>query len=319
MGNVAVSVLVPVYNAEDYLVECMESLAHQTLKDIEVIAVDDGSTDKSGEILDLYARNFENFTVVHQECISQANALNRAVRMAKGEYVAECDADDFAALTMYEKLYKIANHEADVVRCGFFGCFPSGHLQPQYFPMKNKEFWCNPAELKGGDVSQVFGKMVILMAGIYKRSFILDNEIFWREDGQNYEDTLVSFKIRCRARDYRFLNDCLYYYRRENPNSGSETIKDEYAIIEQYDAIRKYNEQHGNEDIAAYMNVKMYYDYMWSLSRTPEDRRADFVYAMMDEFRAHPASRELFNNGEDFRTYCSIKYGDWTETGVKMP
>lgn len=311
------SVLVPCYNAVDYIHECMESLVHQTLKDMEIIAIDDGSTDGSGEILDLYAQHFDNVTVVHQECISQANAVNRGLSLATGEYVAECDADDFASLQMYEKLYALSEGKADAVRCGFFGCFPDGTLQYNRPNIKDEHKICDPHDLEGRDLLGILGKVVLLPAGIYRRDFIIDNMIFWREDGQNYEDTAVDFKIRISAHDYRTTNDCLYYYRRGNPNSGSVTLQDEYAIIEQYDEIERWNNLHGKPEFMEYMNARRLYDFKWMLGRIPDERKVDFVMKMMENFREHPAHREYFNTDEDFREYCLIKYGAWTETGVK--
>lgn len=313
--GVKVSILVPVYNAGDYLTQCMDSLVNQTLKDIEIIAVDDGSTDKSGEILDLYAEKYPNVTVVHQECISQANALNRAVRMAKGEYVAECDADDFASVQMYELLYEASEGKADAVRCGYFGIWDNGYTQPNYLNVPEQYRKVNPIDLTPDEYGVVFGKVVLLPAGIYRRKFILDNKIFWREDGQNYEDTCVSFKIRALAKDYRFLPKVLYYYRRGNPGSGSATIKDEFAICEQYDEIERFCGEKGLP-FMEYMDCRRYYDYKWSLMRTPEERRVDFLMKCMDDFREHPARRQYFNTDEDFRDYCIIKYGAWMECGV---
>lgn len=315
-----VSVICPVYNGEPYVSTMMESLVHQTLKDIEIICVDDGSTDGSGEILDLYAERFPNVKVVHQECISQANAVNRGVRMATGEYIAECDADDFCNIQMYERLYKAATNplhtrNADVVRCGFFGVWDDGSIQPNPVNVREDDCVVDPQTLPDNRLALVFGRMVTIPSGIYRREFILDNKLFWREGGQNYEDTCVSFKVRATARDYRFVNECLYYYRRGNPNSGSATIKDEFAICEQYEEIERYCDEH-DLPFMRYMDARRYYDYMWSLSRTPQERRVDFMFKCMEDFREHPAERKFFNNDEDFRRYCSIKYGDWMETGV---
>lgn len=314
---VKVSVVVPCYNAIDYIEECMESLAHQTLKDIEIIVIDDGSNDGTEHILDLYAENFDKITVVHQPCISQANALNRGLHMATGEYVAECDADDFVSLRMYEKLYAASEGKADAVRCGFFGVFPDGLTQYNFPNAPGDVYKVNPKELIGRDLVKVFGQMHLLPAGIYRRQFLLDNEILWREGGQNYEDTCVEFKIRSTAEDYRILNECLYFYRRGNPNSGSATIQDEYAICEQYDEIERWNTLHGKPEFMQYMDARRFYDYRWMLGRVPEERRVDFVVKMMTDFNDHPAQRQYFNSDENFRDYCMIKYGAWTETGVR--
>lgn len=316
MSRPKVSVIVPCYNAEKYISQTIECLANQTLKDIEIIVIDDGSTDRSGELLDLYAGMYDNMTVVHQPCISQANAMNRGARLARGEYIAECDADDFVSPQMYEKLYAASDGKADVVRCGYFGVWDTGHIQPNPLNIPEKYLKVDPHALKGKEQAVVFGKVVLIPAGIYRREFILDNQLFWREDGQNYEDTCLSYKIRAMAHDYRFLNENLYYYRRGNPTSGSATIKDENAIREQYEEIERFSKEHDLPHMD-YMDARRYYDYIWSLKRTPDERRVDFIMNCMNDFREHPAPREYFNTDEDFRNYCIIKYGAWVETGVR--
>ena len=312
-----VSVVVPAYNAVKYIQQCLDSLVNQTLDDMEIIVIDDGSNDGTEDILDIYAERFDNVKVIHQPCISQANAVNRGWKMAQGEYIAECDADDFASILMYQKLYEAADHKADVVRCGFFGVWDDGRTQPNPVNVKDYGTPIDPHELPSESVGMILGKMVLLPAGIYRRSFIEENNLYWREDGQNYEDTAVTFKIRMTAKDYRFIDDILYYYRRGNPGSGTATIKDEFAICEQYDEIERFCTEHGYK-FMEYMNSRRYYDYIWSLSRTPDERKVEFLKKCMEDFREHPARRELFNTAEDFRGYCNIKYGSWIEMGVPI-
>lgn len=316
MDKYTVSVIVPVYNAKRYINQCLDSLVNQTLENMEIIVIDDGSDDGTEDILDLYAERFDNVKVVHQPLISQANAVNRGWRMAQGEYITECDADDFASIVMYERLYKAAEHKADVVRCGFFGVWDSGRTQPNpVCAPTDSTVILNPQTMPKEEYGSVFGKMVILPAGIYRREFIIGNELFWREGGQNYEDTAVTFKIRMTAQDYRFINDILYYYRRGNPNSGSATIKDEFAICEQYEEIERFCKEH-DLPFMVYMNSRRYYDYMWSLSRTPDERKVEFMKRFMADLRKYPAERDYFNTDEDFHNYCNIKYGSWVEMGV---
>ena len=311
--NIAVSVIVPVHNAEKYLYDTMESLVHQSMKNIEILCIDNGSTDDSVKILLEYEKVYPNVTVYTQTDHGQAYSMNRGLRLARGEYVAECDSDDFVQLRMYEKLYEVAEHKADVVRCGFYGLWDTGFIQPNVLNVPEQYMKVNPQELKGIAQSVVFGKMCSLFTGIYRRQFLLDNELFWRE-GKNYEDTCLEFKIKASATDYRFLNECLYYYRRGNEGSGSATIKDEFAICEQYDEIRAFDK---DGKFADYMNSLMYYSYLWSLSRTPEERKFAFVEKMEADFKLHPGKRKYFNNDADWANYCTIRLGDWREVGVK--
>ena len=179
-----VSVIVPVYNALNYIQQCLDSLVNQTLTNMEILVVDDGSDDGTADVLDIYAEKFPDLVkVIHQPLVSQANAVNNGWKAAQGEYIAECDADDFASILMYQKLYEAANHEADVVRCGFFGVWDNGKTQPN--PVCLEPGTYDPHNLEPERMGIIFGKMVLLPAGIYKRSFIEENGLYWREEGQN--------------------------------------------------------------------------------------------------------------------------------------
>ena len=111
-----VSVIIPVYNTEAYLKRCLDSVINQTLKDIEVIAIDDGSLDNSGKILDKYAQKDSRIRVVHQENSGVGGAYNAGLVLAQGEYVAFLDSDDWIDPTLYADYYiKAKETDADVV------------------------------------------------------------------------------------------------------------------------------------------------------------------------------------------------------------
>ncbi len=114
-----ISVIVPIYNSEKYLKKCIESIVNQTYKDLEIILVDDGSADNSGNICDEYANKDKRIKVVHQENKGQATARNEGLMIAEGEYIAFVDSDDYIAPDMYELLYRmIKDHDCDIAMCG---------------------------------------------------------------------------------------------------------------------------------------------------------------------------------------------------------
>ena len=100
-----ISVIVPVYNVEKYLRKCIDSLTNQTLKDIEIILVNDGSTDNSGSIIDEYAKQDKRVIAIHKENGGQSSARNMGLDIAKGKYVGFIDSDDWIELDMYENMY----------------------------------------------------------------------------------------------------------------------------------------------------------------------------------------------------------------------
>lgn len=118
MSNEKVSIIVPVYNVEDYLSRCMDSILRQTYTNIEIIVVDDGATDKSGELCDKYAQKDSRVRVVHQENRGLSGARNTGIDTATGEYITFIDSDDYVADNYVEELLLILHqHKADISIC----------------------------------------------------------------------------------------------------------------------------------------------------------------------------------------------------------
>ena len=103
-----VSVIIPVYNAERYLAECLDSITGQTLKDIEIICISDGSTDRSYDILQKYQEQDSRILLIWRENRGYGYTMNEGIARASGEYIGIVEADDYAALNMYEELYQKA-------------------------------------------------------------------------------------------------------------------------------------------------------------------------------------------------------------------
>ena len=116
-----VSVLVPIYNVEKYLDECLASLAKQTLKDIEIICINDGSTDNSPKILQKYAKKYSNFVVINKQNSGYGDSMNKGLEKATGEYIGIVESDDFIESDAFKKLYELAHKtKADIVKTNYF-------------------------------------------------------------------------------------------------------------------------------------------------------------------------------------------------------
>lgn len=142
---VCVSVIIPIYNVERYLSDCLESLLHQTLKNIEVLLVNDGTKDNSGIIAKRYAEKYPQiFKYMEKENGGLSDARNYAMPYVKGKYVAFVDSDDFVAPTMFEKLYYLAEaNNADMVDCEFDYVYEeSGKHKQVSFPVYKNKFDC---------------------------------------------------------------------------------------------------------------------------------------------------------------------------------
>ena len=118
MSSPKVSIVVPVYKVEEYIDRCLDSLLNQTLKDIEIILVDDGSPDNCPKICDEYAQKDARVRVVHKQNEGLGYARNSGMEVAVGEYIAFVDSDDFVDIRMFEELYDVARgNDSDVVYC----------------------------------------------------------------------------------------------------------------------------------------------------------------------------------------------------------
>lgn len=121
-----ISVIIPVYNTEQYLEKCIESVLNQTIDGLEVIIVNDGSTDNSLDIINKYQKKHKNVIVINQPNSGQGSARNAALDIASGEYIGFVDSDDWISPKMYEKLYKKAKaDESDIVVCDFVNVYPN--------------------------------------------------------------------------------------------------------------------------------------------------------------------------------------------------
>lgn len=126
MPSPLISVIVPIYNMESLLPRCLDSLATQTLRDLEIICVDDGSTDGSGGIVRKYASGDSRFRLITQENSGRAEARNAGIRAAAAPYLGFADPDDYVEPDMYERLYRLAEESgADMVQCSYFPFLPA--------------------------------------------------------------------------------------------------------------------------------------------------------------------------------------------------
>lgn len=134
MNNPKVSVVVPIYNQERYLRDCLDSLEAQTLEEIEFILINDGSKDSSIDIMNEYAEKNSKFIIVDKGNDGVGKTINIGIDMAKGEYIAELDSDDFAAADMYEKLYEVAKkNDVDIVKSSVNNFIGEGENLNVYF------------------------------------------------------------------------------------------------------------------------------------------------------------------------------------------
>ena len=128
--NPIVSIIVPVYNVEKYLVKCLDSLVNQSLKNIEIIIIDDGSSDSSPSIIDTYASKDKRVIAIHSTNGGVSSARNKGLKIAKGKYIGFVDSDDYVDSSMYERMVDVAERtKADCVQCEYETIYDSGKVE----------------------------------------------------------------------------------------------------------------------------------------------------------------------------------------------
>lgn len=227
MDDIKVSVIVPVYNVEIYLKECLDSLLNQTIKEYEIICVDDGSTDSSMDILKEYASKDKRITVLSQQNQYAGIARNKGLATAKGEYVIFLDSDDFFDDTLLEKVYNQgAKTNADVV---LFGARQYDTIKKEFIDAEwyfNKELVRNTEVFSVDDYPEDIFQITspAPWTKMFRRQFLLDEGIQF-QGLQNTNDLYATFLSVAAAKRISYINDKLVNYR-VGDASSTQGIKD---------------------------------------------------------------------------------------------
>lgn len=235
--NELISIIIPVYNVEKYLSLCLESVINQTYQNLEVIIVDDGSTDHSGMICDEYAKKDNRIKVIHQENGGLSDARNKGLMNAHGEYVAFVDSDDKLNLKMYETLYRLSQKlDSDLVFCElqrFSEDEPISfieHIDEKMEKILTKEEAYQEILFNNNVGNYVMPKM-------YHKKVLEGIEF---PQGRTYEDIAVMYKIIHKAKRIASTNEKLYYYLVGRTNA----ITSSYTRKKILDSLQSYYEQY---------------------------------------------------------------------------
>ena len=226
---IKVSVIVPVYNVEEYLEKCLESLVNQTLKDIEIIVVNDGSPDNSQKIIDRYKEKYHNIISIEDINHGQGYARNKGISLAKGKYIMFLDSDDTVELTILEKMYNIIEKQkVDVVISDINKIINN-----------QKIYFKNYLEYNSKDNINLMLSHPGPVAKLYKKELFIKNNIKFVEN-LKYEDAPFVIEALDCAKKIGKVNLPLNYYVIHE--KSETTVRDEkvFDIIQIIDIIRKY-------------------------------------------------------------------------------
>ncbi|WP_416201288.1 MAG: hypothetical protein ACFWUD_03830 [Thermocaproicibacter melissae] len=319
MNQPKVSIIVPVYNVEKYLEQCLDSILQQTLRDIQIIIADDGEHNKCREIIDRYERLDSRIISIHQPVNGYGARINLCMKSARGEYVGIVEPDDFIDPDMYESLYTYATSlNADIVKAPFYGYYdaPEGMNSIRKDCGFSEYVTSNTPSNKLFSVQDypiIMSVHASLWSGIYRRSYLEEKNIqFIEARGAGYVDVLFRLDTMLNTNKIAWLNKPFYNYRVTSEESSTTKWNNMTMLTRWKEAHEKYChgemynnsvgpqifcDEHCNTLHRIYFSkftVSEYFqcwrnfsyiktDYMMKAPLLPEKERKDAVY-----FKKHP-------------------------------
>ena len=219
----SVSVIVPFYNVESYIGRCLDTLVKQTLDDIEIILVNDGSKDRSKIVVDKYIKEYpEKIVYLEKENGGLSDARNFAIPYTKGEYIAFLDSDDYVNVEMYKDMYELAKREnSDMVECDFYWEYPD----------KKKE---DIGVIYNGKKEMIEKVRVVAWNKLIKKDILEKSKVIFPK-GYRYEDVEFTYKLVPYLDKVSFLKKpCVHYIQREGSisNNQNERNKEIFDVLE---------------------------------------------------------------------------------------
>lgn len=285
----AVSILMPSLNTAKYIGEALESALNQTLKDIEIICIDAGSTDGTVDIINAYAQKDLRIKLVKSDIKSYGHQLNLGLSVAKGEFVAILETDDYLALNMCEEQVKLARDKnLDFVKANYniFYGLPDERIF-KYINVDSK-FKYYDRVINPKEEMDVFNTNLVIWTGIYRKEFLDKNDIRFNESsGASYQDNGFYFKTYSLAERIWFTQNDYYRLRRDNPNSSVKSKAKVYAMCGEYAHIKDFVLKlfPDNKDIYRMFLKKKKQNYFWNLTRIAEEYKQEFLEKFAEEFK----------------------------------
>ena len=297
MNNPLISIIVPIYNVEKYLSKCIDSIINQTLENIEIILVNDGSTDSCAEIIESYANKDNRIKVIHKKNGGQSSARNMGLDIAKGEYIGFVDSDDWLHYDMYENMYKsIKNANSDMCVCGREEYSEDGKLGYQN-KLIDEIIDLDKYDIKDYISNKLFYKhTVVVWNKIYKREIIKNNMI--RFEDVSYvgsEDALFNYQYLMHAKIITSINK-IGYSQLSRMGSTATTYRPGYMkrTSNMIECMYKYSKKIKNMEIYNDISIMfLLFFYQWNIYNIKSVKNQDTSKAILDEIKSS-SDNEIF-------------------------
>lgn len=248
MKNPKISIIVPIYGVEKYLRECLNSIIAQTLKDIEIILIDDGSKDTCPQIIDEYALKDKRIKVIHKQNGGYGQTCNVGLSQATGEYIAIVEPDDYIATEMYADLYTIAEkYNSDIVKSAFYNNFQAKE-KTKLTKVKWEDFIPEDKSFRIKEYPYFLYYHPSVWSCIYKREFLTKHNIkFVEAPGSGWTDNPFQVQTMCLANKINYTSEA-YYYWRILDKYESDALKDYTIPFKRSEEIHQWLKQNKIKD-----------------------------------------------------------------------
>lgn len=284
----AISILVPIYNVERYLDECLASLAAQSFTNFEVLCINDGSTDGSRDIIQRYMDADARFRVVDKPNSGYGASMNRGLAESRGEYIAILESDDFMEPNGLQELHDAADSfGADVVKANFWLYWSTPIRRNEFheaFTIEECRRIVDPAK-----ETKIFHAKPSIWSAIYRRSFLVEHDInFLETPGASFQDLGFTFKVWACARRVVFLYGSYVHYRQDNENSSVNSMGKVNAVFDEYAEIGRWLDAHPvYEDLFGTVKAEMMYDScIWNYERVADKYKVELLSMAREAFLA---------------------------------
>ncbi len=308
-GNPKFSIIIPVYNVENYLSRCLDSVVNQTLLDIEIICVNDGSKDNSDRILKQYANLDDRIKIIEKENGGLSSARNAGMKIARGDYICFLDSDDYVEKFFCERLYKeVLENNPDII---VFGA--------NIFPLtKDTEFWIYKSLSPITHKFRRFSSAILLSdnrgypfvwRNCFKRNYLHQKRLQFNEDIKFGEDTVFQLCAFPGAKNIIYISDKLYNYRYDRKNSlmfkfRRDDTKRLYEHLEIIDKIAEYWERAGYLPRWDYLFAAFVLDFMgYDLAQYKLDDKKNIVEKLFKILHRYGVELKWLNTPHQYRKY----------------
>ncbi len=307
-----VSVIIPIYGVEKYLREAIDSVLNQTLKDLEIILIDDGGKDGCSQIIDEYAQKDDRIITIHKPNGGYGQSCNVGLERATGDYIAIFEPDDYIDKNMYEHLYKIAvENNSDIVKSKFYNNIQTNDYN-ECFIEKWDDSDIPQNTFKLTECPVILSYHPSIWSCIYKREFIIQNNIRFKEiPGAGWTDNPFFFQTMCLAQRINYLSKAYYYWRRLN-ESASDDLKDYNLPFDRCKEIHNWLEENNITDEKILLNLYKkefdYIDVVLGMKKISDFKDCiEKIKIMINRMDENILLKCFFNNKKLLKKYYSLK------------